>query len=214
MDATHDQMTAVDSAERADRELLNRIAQHDPQAFETYYQRYQPRLTAYLRTFLKSPELIEDVLQDVMLAVWLQAGSYRATGRVSTWLFGIARNKAFRAHAQTTKALPALPAEPEDTNQHDPELHMTRRECEHWIRQALITLPPVEREVFTMRQAHGCSVQTIASHQACSVATVNYRLRQARRHLISRLSAWGVTGDTGDDDRAADRSASTRYAHA
>ncbi len=75
-------------------------------------------------------------------------------------------------------------------DQDDPEHNMTRREREHLVRQALVTLPPVEREVFMLRQAHGCSVQTIATRQACSVSTVNYRLRQARQRLAAKLSTW------------------------
>lgn len=117
MYADHDKPASINSADQDDRALLNRIALHDPQAFEAYYQRYKPRLTAYLRTLLKSPELIEDVLQDVMLVVWQQADRYRATGRVSTWLFGIARHKALRVHAQTTRAMSILPSEPEGADQ-------------------------------------------------------------------------------------------------
>lgn len=175
-----------------DRVLLHRIERRDQQAFERLYQRYTPRLTRYLRTFLESPELVEEVLHDVLLVVWQQAERYQATGRVSTWLFGIARHKACKAYARTMRPVSALPPAPEATNRNDPEHRMVRQECAHLVRQALAMLPPSEREVFLLTQEYGYPAQAIAVRQDCSIATVRYRLRQARRHLASILSAWEV----------------------
>jgi DNA-directed RNA polymerase specialized sigma24 family protein len=84
--------------------LLRRVVAGDHRAFERLYWRYTPRLTPYLRTLLDSQALVEDVLHEVWLVVWQQAGRYQATGRVASWLFGIARHKAHKAHAQAARS--------------------------------------------------------------------------------------------------------------
>lgn len=149
-----------------------------------------PRLTRYLQIVLGSHELVEDVRHEVLLVVWNQAGQYQAIGRVSTWLFGIARNKALKARARTAKRLPT-PSVSESVNESNPEHRLVLREQVHQMRRALNTLPPTQREVLLLTYEHAYSAQAIATHQECSIATVRYRLRQARRHLATALSAQG-----------------------
>ena len=46
---------------------------------------------------------VDDVLHDVMLAIWQQAPAYKGTGRVSTWIFGIATYQALQAPASAAR---------------------------------------------------------------------------------------------------------------
>jgi len=64
-----------------DRELLARVASGNLQAFEKLYRVYQPRLTRFLTTLLKRPQLIEEVLDDTMMVVWQTAGSFRGSSK-------------------------------------------------------------------------------------------------------------------------------------
>src|SRR5262249_403695 len=45
--------------------LIQRVAQHDRQAFELLYHRYARRLGRYLSRLLRQPELVEEVVDDV-----------------------------------------------------------------------------------------------------------------------------------------------------
>jgi RNA polymerase sigma factor (sigma-70 family) len=56
------------------------------------------------------------------------------------------------------------------------------------LRQALDMLPPVQREVVYLTYVLGYPIQTIATLQDCPLATVRYRLQQARRRLAARLA--------------------------
>ena len=170
-----------------DLALLRRIAAHDHQAFERLYQHFTPRLTGYLRTLLPSSALVEEVLHDVWLVVWHQAVRYRAGGRVSTWLFGIARHKALKAQARETRSPLSQPPAPDQGDPTDPEYRVMRQEWAHLVRQALDALPPAQRQVLVLMYEHGYSAQAIATLQACSVVTVYYRRQQACHRLASRL---------------------------
>src|SRR6185437_16407747 len=83
-----------------ERELLARIAQGELAAFERLYRLYQPRLTRFLTTLLKRPQLIEEVLDDTMMVVWQTAGNFRGSSKPSTWVFAIAYRKAAKAKAR------------------------------------------------------------------------------------------------------------------
>ena len=110
--------TTLDHINDNDLALLRRIAARDRQAFEQLYNQYACRLAGYLARILWQPDQVEDILHDVMLAIWQQAPAYEPTGRVSTWIFGIAKYKAFKARAsaprQYPERLPALPNAPDE----------------------------------------------------------------------------------------------------
>lgn len=86
---------AGDADSAALEALLERCAQKDRAAFELLYTRVAPRLLAVLMQILKRRELAEDVLQDVFVKVWQQAGQFDAIrGRALAWLISIARYRA------------------------------------------------------------------------------------------------------------------------
>jgi hypothetical protein len=60
--------------------LIHRIATRDHQAFEHLYQRYAQRLIGYLTRLLSQRELAEEVLNEVMLALWQQAPQFDSRG--------------------------------------------------------------------------------------------------------------------------------------
>ena len=59
-----------------DTQLLERIAVRDAKAFEELYRQYQPRLARFLVNIVKRPQLVEEVLNDTMMAVWSTAGNF------------------------------------------------------------------------------------------------------------------------------------------
>ena len=57
--------------------LLRRVAAKDRKAFEALYHLYYRRLFGYLLKLTRRAELVEEVLNDVMLAIWKGAGELR-----------------------------------------------------------------------------------------------------------------------------------------
>ncbi len=75
--------------------LLGRCAAKDAAALEALYARVAPILLAVLMKMLRRRDLAEDVLQDVFVKVWQQAGQYdHIRGRPLAWLVSIARYRA------------------------------------------------------------------------------------------------------------------------
>src|SRR5258705_13991185 len=80
------------SDDRADDcSLIARIARRDATALERLYALYRPRLWRYLWQQLDGDAgAVEDILQEVFLAVWLAAGDFRGGAKGNTRVFPLA----------------------------------------------------------------------------------------------------------------------------
>jgi RNA polymerase sigma-70 factor (ECF subfamily) len=81
-------MSEVD--ERSDGDLLVAIADNDRGAFTALYGRHAPWLTLRLAHRCGDADIVDQALQDTFVAVWRKPESYRGSGEVAAWLWGIA----------------------------------------------------------------------------------------------------------------------------
>ena len=173
--------------------LIRLVATRDRQAFELLYHRYARRLYRYLAKFLRQPESVEEVLDDVMFVVWQNAERFDYTSRLSTWIFGIAYHKALKALARAPEeSHGTLPDVPGDSNRDDPAEVMTRRELGHTIARALRALSPQQRAVVELTFYQEYSYGEIAAITKCPVNTVKTRMFHARRRLAPLLAKMGL----------------------
>jgi RNA polymerase sigma-70 factor (ECF subfamily) len=176
-----------------ERELIERIAKGELQAFERLYRNYQPRLTRFLTTLLKRPQLIEEVLDDTMMVVWQTAEKFRGQSKPSTWIFAIAYRKAHKAKARWPDPVEDPEQDSRVSNEPlpDEELHHDR------LRSALLTamdqLSSDHRAVVDLTYFHGLGYREIAEIVDCPVDTVKTRMFHARRRLRQAMS--GSLGD-------------------
>jgi RNA polymerase sigma-70 factor (ECF subfamily) len=176
-----------------DPELIRRIAAKDRRAFEALYQRYVHRLQRYLSRQIQSPELAEEVLDDVMLVVWKSAARYNQASRVSTWIFGIAHHKAMKAWARLGARPAGTPlTDDEAAGGEGPEDATMRGELDRLLVKSLAALSPEQRAVVELTFYHGRSYQEIAEITRAPVNTVKTRMFHARRRLAPLLTALGL----------------------
>jgi RNA polymerase sigma-70 factor (ECF subfamily) len=184
------------------------VAAQDRKAFEALYQTYYRRLFAYLFKVTRRGELVEELVNDVMLAVWTGAGRFDGRSRVSTWIFGIAYHKALKALARNASPLggPALQAD--DATREDrestltapgeePESLINRRELATTLGKALGTLSPEQRAVVELTYYYELSYHEISEIVGCPVNTVKTRMFHARRRLKELLPRLGVSSHAG-----------------
>jgi RNA polymerase sigma-70 factor (ECF subfamily) len=184
-----------------DPELIRRVAAKDRRAFETLYQRYVQRLHRYLSRQIQSPELTEEILDDVMLVVWQSAARYNGASRVSTWIFGIAHHKALKACARLASRAAATPlSDDEVTGGEGPEDVTMRGELDRLLARGLAALSPEQRAVVELTFYQGSSYQEIAEITRVPVNTVKTRMFHARRRLAPLLTAFGLVGRRGSEE--------------
>lgn len=172
----------------AEQRLLARIAEGEQEALVALYERYQRPLFVYLLRLLCDAGLAEEVLQDVIVAIWQGAVSFGGRSRVSTWVFGIAHHQA--AQAARRRALPQ--GSPEEYAELEDEEQDAGRvtfalALQEDLEAALEELSPIHREALELVLAHGFSYEEAAMITAVPVGTVKSRVNQARRLMQRAL---------------------------
>jgi RNA polymerase sigma-70 factor (ECF subfamily) len=179
----------------SDEELLRRVADGDPPAYTTLYQRYQARLRRFLASWLNDAREIEDLTQEVLLEIWKKAGTYRGLSQVSTWILGIARFKVLTVRRRQAAVL--LPdAETARTEREEPsegpEAALLQEERARILQATLQELAPQHREVLRLAYNVGCSGREIAGKMGCPASTARTRMFNAKHQLKQLLLARDV----------------------
>lgn len=180
---------------RDEAELLRRVAERDHAAFHRLYLEYFGRLGRFLTRVTRQPEVIEEVINDTMLAIWNQAGQFRGDSRPSTWIFGIAYRTALKALRRDTN-VPAgstMTGDGEDPGAVDGLLR--HAEIDDWLQQGLGQLSAEHRMAIELAYYMGMSCEEIAAVTDCPVGTVKTRIFHARLHLRRILNL--LAGPTG-----------------
>lgn len=172
----------------AEGELLDRVSAKDVHAFEELYRIYQPRLARFLINLVQRPQLVEEVLDDTMMAVWQTASSFRGASKPSTWIFAIAYRKAVKARARW----PMPVEDPQDdmrvSDDAAPDEGLQQQRLHDALRAAMDRLSPDHRAVVDLTYFHDMGYREIAQIVDCPVATVKTRMFHARRCLKQAMS--------------------------
>jgi RNA polymerase sigma-70 factor (ECF subfamily) len=184
-----------------DLKLIRRVARKDRPAFEELYHLYYRRLFSFLLRFTRRIDLIEEILNDAMLAVWQKSAGFREQSRVSTWIFGIAYRKALKSLQRQKRLSQEVSLEAAGlSEQGRPDPALEGRVLQDTLQGALDKLSPEHRAVVELTYYHGYSYREIAEIVGCPVNTVKTRMFHARRHLrkmVPRLSPGLATGNSG-----------------
>lgn len=169
-----------------DARLIERIGRGEPAALEALYARHGRALLAYLIGQVGDPHLAEEVLQDVMLAVWRSADRFRGESRVTTWLLAIARRRAITARQRRTPVERSLDERAADDGRGPAELFERQTERSA-VRDALRDLPDDQRETLELVFFHGLSGPEAAEVLGIAPGTVKSRLHRAKSALERAL---------------------------
>lgn len=173
-------------ADQHDVKLLEKIAHQKSRALEELYERHGLTLLSYLVQFLEDRQLAEEVLQDVMMAVWKSAASFHGNSQVRTWLFAIARNMALRAKKRHLKFDHAV---------YEETLEIGHVETPHDVfvkeelYQALDQLSDEHREVLNLVFFYDFSGLETADLLGIPLGTLKsrlYRAKQALREILEK----------------------------
>ena len=170
--------------ERTDEELLLRLQAGDQLAFTLLYRRRQGANYRFALHMTGSLAVAEDVTQEVFLA--LLTGRLRfdaARGPLAPFLFGVARNRILKRLRRVKEVYAD-----EDCSIDDDLLgNLVRREAVEQVRRAVLTLPPVYREVVVLCDLEESSYEDAAMVLECPVGTVRSRLNRGRTMLAQKL---------------------------
>ena len=179
---------AAAGAASSDEMLIVRIAGGDRLAMQTLFARHRTPVYRWLLRLVGNETVAEDLLSDVFLDVWRQAGRFQGRSAVSTWLLAIARFKALstrrtRKDAELDETIEATVADPAD----DPEVMLAKKHRDQVLREALNELSPEHKEIIDLVYYHEKSVDECAQILGVPSGTVKTRMFYARKKLAEMV---------------------------
>jgi RNA polymerase sigma-70 factor (ECF subfamily) len=179
----------MSEASPPDVRLLALIAQRDPQALETLYERYGTQVYSLALAMLRDRDKAADLTQEVFLLVWRHAGIYRPTGSPRAWLLRLVRNRAIDElrRARRRHPLPSTVPGVVSTHSMHTSTELLNVIVQQEIREAVTALPELHREALLLAFFHGLSHQEIAVHLQTPLGTVKARIRRALQSLRQLL---------------------------
>ena len=187
----------VDAADAA----MERYSKGDEAAFAELYDAIAPRLLGFLRKATRDDVAAEDLIQQTLLQIHRQRGSFIPGARVMPWAFAIARRlmiDSARRRRLERRLFSDAPAA--DWMTYEPTAAMaTADELLHarrlkWrVQQRLDALPEAQRTAYQLLQQEGLSLKGAAEVLGTSVTAVKLRAHRAYAALRAVFREAGET---------------------
>src|SRR6185369_10941447 len=177
----------------SDEVLIGRIANGDRLAMQVLYARHHVRVYRFVLRLVRNEATAEDLISDVFLDVWRQAGKFEGRSQVSTWLLSIARFKALsQLRRKPEDELDDETAEAIVDTADDPETALEKKDKSALLRKCMSGLSAEHREIIDLVYYHEKSVEEVAEIVGIPEATVKTRMFYARKRLSELLKEQGI----------------------
>jgi RNA polymerase sigma-70 factor (ECF subfamily) len=192
----HDDTPDLSPSSRIARDLalVRRIRDGEGEALSTLARLYGQWLLDVSLNLVHSPDLAQDVVQDVFTHLWDTRHQINIHGSVSAYLYRATANRSYNLlkHERAHQSAAARFLELEDGSQVDNEgaLALDRADVRAAFEKALKRLPPRTRDVFLMRAEQEMSYDEIAAALDIAVSTAYKQVYLASKQLAQLLSMW------------------------
>lgn len=180
--------TGVNAQQQNLIELLQNVADKDRNAFELLYDQTVQTMYSLAFRITQSSELAEEIVNDVYLQVWQQAGRFDATrGNVMAWMTVACRSRALDALRRRKKS--DLEHNDESagyqTEDNQPYLQdiLEAMQNQHVIRSVLQQLDSEQRQLLALAYFRGYSHQELADFTDTPLGTIKSQIRRTLQTL-------------------------------
>lgn len=175
--------TLRDSFERELKPLWLRAQRGDETAYRESLLRMAARLRTYLRRRLQGlPDEVEDLVQETLLALHLQRGTYDEQVPVSAWMLAIARHKLvdlWRRRGRREDLHDAFEEVDESALAARPAEGEARRD----LGKLFESLPEAQRQAIVLTKLQGLSVAEAAQRTGASASAIKVRVHRGLKRL-------------------------------
>jgi RNA polymerase sigma-70 factor (ECF subfamily) len=176
----------------SDEALIARIASGDQLAMQVLFGRHQVRVYRFILRQVRNPATAEELLSEVFLEVWRQAGKFEGRSAVTTWMLGMARLMALSTFRRRESQLDEGAAERIEDHSDTPETDLAKRDKAAVMRECMTHLSAEHREIIDLVYYHEKSVRDCSEVIGIPEATVKTRMFYARQKLGELLKERGI----------------------
>jgi RNA polymerase sigma-70 factor (ECF subfamily) len=176
-------------------DLVARACQGDQEAFRLIFERYSRPLISFVYDQIGNRELAEELTQETFVRAYRSLHTMRAETKLSTWLFGIAKNVAresLRARQRTDQHVDLDDKLVLNLSDHRPVpvKQLLNKELNSVIQNSLALLDEDKRLVFTLKVFQQCSYEEIAEITGFSIPKLKTDLHRARTEMRRRVGQY------------------------
>lgn len=164
--------------------LMELASTGDEEAFTNLFYLYKHKLYSYTLRITESPELTQDMVQDVFLKLWKNRSQLDRVENFGAFILKMAQNQAVNAFKRMANETLILSKIQKEVNVFEagPEENVEYKEVQHLINDVLKKLPPQQNLVFKLSREQGLKHNEIAQLLKISPYTV-------KNHLVVALQA-------------------------
>lgn len=181
----------------SDDELVARLCEGDKEAFELVYDRYFPRIFAFVEKRLRNRADTEETVQEVFINVFNSIESFRGEAPFAAWVFGLTRRTiAARFKRKRHATVPLLdddqdsvdgtPGVQQTSDPNPVEAYEYQETLSSIVSRAETHLSAEQQQLFQLHHLENQSIGDIARSLHKSEDAVKSNLYRARKILLAR----------------------------
>ena len=176
-------------------DLVSRACRGDHDAFRMIFERYSRPVLSFIYDQIGDRDAAEELAQETFVRAYRSLKSLREETKLSTWLFGIAKNVAresirskvrdrHNVDLDDDQVLDLSDQSPVPVNQ------LLDKEFNQVVQRSLAKLDDDKRTVFTLKVLHQRSYEEIAEITGFSIPKLKTDLHRARAEMRQRVGRY------------------------
>ena len=176
---------------RLEARWVEGIRTGDEAAFEALFRAYYDELCGFAWRYVRSAEIAEDLVQDVLGGIWRRRVRWRPTTTVRAYLYGAVRNEALKHLAREDVALRWRQQARQEAppRERTPDEELGYEELAETVQGVIDRLPERRRLIFVLHRQHGLTYREIADLLEIAPSTVETQIGRALDALRKLLAA-------------------------
>ncbi|MGN7783121.1 RNA polymerase sigma-70 factor [Niabella sp. 22666] len=164
----------------------------DEEAFSHLFLQKKDRLYSFLMRFSQSPELVEDIIQDIFLKLWSNKEQLNSIENLDAYLITLSKHQLInliRRRARETAIVATLSGKARLHETNNAPEHLALNETQEKLAAVIEQLPNQQKVAFYLSRQTNLKHEEIASLMQISKNTVRNHIIQAMRTLKKSLTS-------------------------
>jgi RNA polymerase sigma-70 factor (ECF subfamily) len=175
----------------SDEEVVTKVIHEDGELFGELIERYEDKLTRYVKRFTQEKEDVSDIIQTVFIKAYTNLNSFDTSRSFNSWVYRIAHNESVtHLKKKSTEKVSFIDFDtffPHPFAKEEADSATFVREMKEVLEKSLLFLSPKYREVLVLFYYEDLSYQEIAEVLHVPIATVGVRIKRGKDALLKKL---------------------------
>lgn len=185
-----EQVTGANDFVVNDKLIIEELKQRNKVAFDYIFTYFYSSLCAFSMQYVKDRAAVEDLVQDMFVALWQEAPNLNINKSLRAYLFTSIKNRSldYLRRQRVIEKYNEYLYFSADRHNNNTELYYSESELHHCLQEGLKKLSKRCCEIFTLNRINGLSNNEISIKLGISKRTVELQISNALKVLREELA--------------------------